>query len=99
MVVRLKALPRRAPLRCRSLIRRSTVQRATRLALSLHLGPDLVGPIDIEVLLVDPGDLGLEDLVAYLPRTRWSSLGGVVGPGSELQRGADRLDSRSEKRR
>jgi hypothetical protein len=64
-----------------------------RVAFPLHLGPHLVGPIDVEVLGVDPGDLGFEFLVADPPGTAWSPLGGVVGPGSELQRGADRLDS------
>jgi hypothetical protein len=61
--------------------------------LPLHLGPHLVGPIDVEVFAVDPGDLGFEGLVADLPGTAWPPFGGVVGPGSELQRVADRLDS------
>ena len=42
---------------------------------------------------MDPGDLGLELLVADPAGTRWPTLDGVVGAGSELQRGADRLDS------
>ena len=93
MVVRLKALPRRAPLRCRS--RHEPLDRAAGdlVTFPLHLGPDLVGPIDVEVVRVDLGDLRLEFLVADPAGTRWPPLGGVVGPGSELQRGADRLDS------
>ena len=63
------------------------------IALPLHLGPDLVGPVDVEVLLVDPGNLRLELVVANFAGTRRPSFGGVVGPRSELQRGADRLDS------
>jgi hypothetical protein len=63
------------------------------MVLPLHLGPDLVGAIDVEVVRMDLGDLGLEFGVADLACTRWPPLGGVVGAGSELQSGADRLDS------
>jgi hypothetical protein len=66
-----------------------------RIPFPLHLGPHLVGSIDIEVVGVDPSNLGLERLVSDPPGTRCPPLGGVVGPGSELQRGADRLDSPS----
>jgi kynureninase len=43
-------------------------------ALPLHLGPDLVGPIHVEVLGIDPTDLGLKRLVAALRGTRWARL-------------------------
>jgi hypothetical protein len=62
-------------------------------ALPLHLGPHLVGPIDLKVVVVDLGDLGLELLIADLAGTWRPPLGGIVGAGSELQCGADRLDS------
>ena len=35
------------------------------------LGPDLVGPIDVEILFIDPGDLRLEGLVADFADARW----------------------------
>ena len=88
--------PRRAPQSPSSRIRRSTVQRATAIALAVELGPDLVGP-------VDPSRLSswtrLISAFSSSSRTRSSAgrpaPGGVVGGGSELQGPADRLDSPS----
>ena len=65
------------------------------MALPVQLGPDLVGPVDVKVLRPDPPDLDLQLLVPDPPGTDRALLGGVVGGGSELQRGADRLDSPS----
>jgi hypothetical protein len=64
-------------------------------ALPVELGPDLVGPVDVEVLRPDPLDLDLQYLVPDSPGTGRALPGGVVGGGSELQGGADRLDSPS----
>ena len=66
-------------------------------ALPVELGPDLVGPIDVEVLGVDPGDLGLQLLVADRPRRRRPLLGHPVGVRGDLaavlgEHPADRLD-------
>ena len=80
-----------------SRIRRSTVQRATLDALPVQLGPDLVGPIDVEVLGVDPGDLDLQLFVADGPGRRRALLGHPVGVRGDLaavlgEHPADRLD-------
>jgi hypothetical protein len=64
-------------------------------ALPIELGPDLVGPVDVEVLRPDPLDLDLQLLVADTAGTDRTLLGGVIGGGSELQGGAGRLDSPS----
>jgi hypothetical protein len=64
-------------------------------AFALELGPDLVGSIDVEVLGVDPFDLGLQRVVPDLARTARADLRRVVGGGSELQSPTDRLDSPS----
>src|SRR6185437_5081249 len=68
-----------------------------RLAFTLQLSPDLAGPVDAEVLPVNPRDLTNEPVVSSRPR------GGRPGPAREVgarsdraarlgQRAADRLD-------
>ena len=65
------------------------------MALPVQLGPDLVGSVDVEVLRPDPLDLDLQLLVPDPAGAQGPVAGGVVGGGSELQSGADRLDSPS----
>src|SRR5271170_125491 len=77
-------------------MRRSTVQRATLMP-SVELSPDLVGPIDVEVLGVDPGDLAPKFFVADGSSGRRALLGYPVGVGGDLapvlgEHPADRLD-------
>src|SRR5205814_900849 len=61
-------------------------------ALSLQLGPYLVGTIDAVVLLPDPLDLALEPLVAQLAGRWWTRDRRAIGRRGELQHPADRLD-------
>ena len=53
-------------------------------ALPVELGPDLVGPIDLEVVAPDPEDLALELLVAHGARRRWTLLGHPIGVRGDL---------------
>jgi hypothetical protein len=67
-------------------------------AFALQLPPDLADPVDAEVGVEDPLDLGLEPLVADRPIRRRPGTCGVVGArsdrGARLGEGtADRLDS------
>ena len=71
------------------------MQRATPDALPVELAPDLVGPVDGEVLPVDPGDLGpsaprpgreRSTVAASSPSSRWSGRSAAAGAP------ADRLD-------
>src|SRR6202041_3435004 len=75
--------PRLAPQSPSSRIRRSTLQRATLMP-SRSADPDLVGPVDMEVLLVDPCDLCLQVLVMDRAFRRWVLLEAVVGVRSDL---------------
>jgi hypothetical protein len=52
-----------------------------------------VGAIDVEVLLVHPGDLGFELLVTDGPLGRWTAPRCVIGGRRNLQFLADRLDA------
>ena len=62
-------------------------------ALALELIIDLASSIDTVVVLIDPGDLDFQALIADLSGRRASGLIGVVSGGSELQNFANRLDS------
>jgi len=60
--------------------------------LPVQLAPDLLDPVDLEVLLAHALDLDLELGVAQLPRRGWPRTRLVVGGGGDLQDLADRLD-------
>jgi hypothetical protein len=59
---------------------------------TLQLPPHLLGPIDVVVLFVHPGDLTLQPLVFEGTLRRAAGEGGVVGGRGELQNVTDRLD-------
>jgi len=69
MVVRLKALSRRA---AQVQVTHEPFNRAPGdlVTFPLHLGPDLVGPIDVEIVPMNRRDLRLELLVTDLADTR-----------------------------
>src|ERR1019366_6325359 len=62
-------------------------------SLAPQLGPDFVRPVDPEVLVPDPLDLGRQLLVPDRPGRGRSGAGRVVGGRGELQHPADRLNS------
>ena len=61
--------------------------------LALELRPDLVGAVHLAVLVPDPPDRDLQDLVSSPARRRRPADRGVVAARGDLQHPADRLDS------
>ena len=64
-------------------------------ALAVQLVPNLVCPVDREVLCMDTDNLGLEHLVTDASLTDWTGFCRVIRCGSKLQGSTDRLDSPS----
>ena len=60
--------------------------------LAAQLVPHLPDPVDIEVRLVHPLDLGLHPRILQRSLRRWPGLGRVVGGWGDRQGLADRLD-------
>src|SRR5712691_661818 len=88
-------LPRTAPTNPRSRISRATRSRPHRDAFPEQLSPDLLNPVDAEVVAVHATDVPLQLLVAHPPRCGPPAFDRIVSRGGNLQRLADRLDPES----
>jgi len=62
-------------------------------ALTIELVPDLLDPVDAEVVAVDAADFEFEALIVLVASRQRTPYRGVVGGWGNLQDPADRLDS------